>query len=131
MIYEKINKPLILYKGIYNNHKICIISLGSHPTAYVECKFENCNNEFDKRLNLICVHGGFTYVGDPYWSDIDSSRYIGWDYSHFNDYTLHLNTLYKPLKKWTTIEIYEEVKYVINQLINIENKLDYLNMEVV
>lgn len=43
---------------------------------------------------------------------------IGWDYSHAGDYSSYYeNDIYfQDEKKWTTEEIYEEVKSVIEQL---------------
>lgn len=87
MVYSTEHKREILYDGIYEGHKFAILDLGTHPTAYVECKIKDCVSYNDERLDDIQVHGGFTFF--------DKSR-------------------------WTTQEIFDEVKSVIDQLIKVE-----------
>jgi len=121
MIYSANSIKEVLHSGEYKGYKFCIMNLGTHPTAYVECKLENCNGYEDERFDNISVHGGFTYFGEAYWSE-ENTAYIGWDYAHFMDYAgyeerfpAHLRSVEN--KKWTTSEIFEEVKSVIDQLI--------------
>ena len=118
MVYTSRLITDILYMGEYKEHLFCILSLGTHPTAYVECKLKNCFNCYDERLKHIIVHGGFTFFGKRFWDN--EKNYLGWDYAHFMDY-LGFSPFVEG-KKWTTAEIYEEVKAVIDQLEGIENK---------
>ena len=127
MIYApETGKAEILYKGEYKEHKFCILNLHWHPTAYVECKIDSIHSYGDERLDNISVHGGFTYFEGVNWDDKeDKSTYLGWDYGHCFDYSgmyLKYPNMYQdvPLKKWTTSEIFEEVKSVIEQLIVLE-----------
>jgi hypothetical protein len=120
MVYSANRIKEVLHSGEYKGYKFCILNLGTHPTAYVECKIENCDSYNDERLDNITVHGGFTYLGNGIGNVED--KYLGWDYAHFMDYggyeekfPLHLRNNYS--KKWTTAEIYEEVKSVIDQFI--------------
>jgi len=122
MIYSANRIAEVLYSGEYKGYKFCIMNLGTHPTAYVECKLEDCNSYTDERLDNISVHGGFTYLGEAYWGK-ENSTYIGWDYAHYMDYAgyevmfpAHMRSAEN--KKWTTAEILEEVKSVIDQLID-------------
>ena len=125
MIYSLIREVKVLYKGEYKNYKFCIVSLGTHPTAYVECKLDNCKSYYDKRILDVKVHGDFTYMGEAYWDTEDQTTYLGWDYSHDGDYcTLLPFTVFE--KRWTTQEIYDQVKSVIEQLIEREIKNDKL-----
>lgn len=132
MIYTpQMGKAEILYKGEYKEHKFCILNLGWHPTAYVEYKLDSSMDiRGDKRLDDISVHGGFTYFDGVNWDDKeDKSIYLGWDYSHCFDYSgmyLKYPDMYQDshLKKWTTSEIFEEVKSVIEQLIVLEESED-------
>ena len=118
MVYEKSKKPEVLDSGEYKGHKFAIISLGSHPTAYVENKMGIIDDD-DSRLNDVRVHGGFTYCDTGYWDeDSKQTSWLGWDYAHYGDY-IYGNTL--SGKQWTTVEIYTEVKSVIDQLIAVEN----------
>lgn len=121
MIYSAKMKKEVLHSGEYNGHKFCVMNLGTHPTAYIECKLENCNSYGDTRLDAISVHGGFTYLGKAYWDETDKTIYLGWDYAHYMDYAGYETVLPDCLritenKKWTTGEIYEEVKNVIDQM---------------
>lgn len=121
MIYSANRIKEVLHSGEYKGYKFCILNLGTHPTAYVECKLEDCNSYGDKRLDNISVHGGFTYLGKGFW-DKENNTYLGWDYAHYMDYAgyeenfpAHLRSF--DTKKWTTEEVFNEVKSVIDQLI--------------
>lgn len=121
MIYSANHIETVLHNGEYKGHKFCIMNLGSHPTAYVECKFRDCNRYDDERFDGINVHGGFTYFGKAYWDKGDKTHYIGWDYAHCNDYAGYEAMFPKHMrrvgtKKWTTTEMLEEVMSVIDQL---------------
>lgn len=116
MIYSLIREVKVLYKGTYKNHKFCIVSLGTHPTAYVECKFDNCTSYYDRRLLDVKVHGDFTYLDKAYWDTEDKTTYLGWDYLHDGDYCTLIPLSLFFGKRWTTQEIYDEVKSVIEQL---------------
>lgn len=124
MVYSESREiPDVLYEGEYKNHKFAILSLGTHPTAYVEDKIGLIGYE-DFRLNGISVHGGFTFHDTGYWGD-ESKKilWLGWDYAHSGDFMGYYSTdnpFYWWAKQWTTAEIYEEVKGVIKQIIKVE-----------
>lgn len=125
MVYSANRIKEVLHSGEYKGYKFCILNLGTHPTAYVECKLENCCSYNDERLDNISVHGGFTYFGEGYW-DKNEKNYLGWDYAHYLDYAGYELMFPKSMrsfgnKKWTTSEIYEEVKSVIDQLITVHS----------
>ena len=111
----------VLAEGDLNGYHYAILNLGTHPTAYVETKKECPTIEND-----ITVHGGITFSGKAYWNDEDTKCYIGGDYAHCGDYlgsdelVRHLINLKIESKKWTTEEIFEDVKSVIDQLIALE-----------
>lgn len=127
MIYQKERKIELLYDAPYRNYHFYILNLGTHPTAYVEIpknnKFYGMNyNDIDN----IIVHGGLTYSADHLFVANDKEIqgwFIGWDYAHYNDYAGYYNDdefLARQTKKWTTEEIIEECKNVINQLCEVE-----------
>ena len=128
MVYSAHRTKEILYIGEYKGHKFCIMNLGIHPTAYVENKIHNLNTYDDERLYEIDVHGGFTYLDGCYWDLTDKDVYLGWDYGHCWDYAgfyeEYALTDRNEYKRWTTAEIYDEVKSVIEQLIPIEESED-------
>lgn len=125
MTYSKYRTKEVLYEGEYKEHKFVILSLGNHPTAYVEDKIGAVDYD-DIRLDTVRVHGGFTYCGGGHWSkESAETRWLGWDYAHAGDFAGYYEEgeyFYYNSKQWTTPEIYDEVKSVIEQLIEIEAK---------
>lgn len=121
----------VLYSGEYLGYNFYILSLGMYPVAYVEVPIEHkyCNKHYDD-INIE-VHGGLTYSSDCLLVKINPDEYapgywfIGWDYAHAGDY-VGFQERYPETqrndKKWTTEEIFEDVKSVIKQLKEAENE---------
>lgn len=127
MIYSAERIAEVLHSGEYKGYKFYIMNLGTHPTACVECKLDNCNSYDDERLEEISVHGGFTYLDRVYWNESDKTIYLGWDYAHYMDfvgYEIKFSDLWsdRENKRWTTEEIFDEVKNVIDQLKDISRE---------
>ena len=134
--YETIKE--ILLQGEYDGRKFVIVSYGTHPCAYVEMPYKQLNNlnikqnDCEKYLeDKINCHGGITYFGrlDHVPCILENIEYFGWDYAHACDFTgIYLNPIFNEKedlnllkgKKWTTEEIFEEVKDVIHQLEELE-----------
>ena len=125
MNYIKKRQIDILHKGKYKGYLFCIISLGTHPCAYV-C-LPKGHKYYQKSYDDIPIgcHYGLTFASDDfhfnpvYQPDV---WWIGWDYAHAGDYMGYDIIFDKSLqlpedKKWKTHEIFEEVKKVIEQLI--------------
>ena len=132
MVYKpRFTEPVILARDFYKGYEYIIISLGSHPCAYIALQvgqpYYNATNYDD--VDIFC-HGGCTFVerGDNFKPVKLSYSYnvIGWDYAHYNDFLgsylgeegscpLYFN------KRWTTKEIIEECKDVIEQLYILEH----------
>ena len=128
--------PLLLARGEYEGFNYYILSLGTHPTAYVEIPKEH--KFFGKHYDDCPVecHCGLTYSESelPFLecspkykclvkSVVKDTWIVGWDYAHLGDFTGYMTAreilFYKQhegLKQWTTAEIFEEVKEVINQI---------------
>lgn len=126
MKYSPLRSNEVLHEDEYLDYKFAIVNRGTHPTAYVECKIKDLKDYYDDRLGSISVHGGFTFYGLPNWpmSCGSDTLFLGWDYGHFGDFVclgFGLGPMFRD-KKWTTQEIYEEVKDVIHQLIQLEEK---------
>ncbi len=126
MIYQKDRKVEILYSGTYKGYDFYIMNLGTHPTAYVNvCNNKLLNGKECDKLD-IDVHGGLTYSEDELYINDEKEKvkgwFIGWDYAHYNDYAGYEMDMREEIrsngKKWTTEEIYEDVKDVIEQCIN-------------
>lgn len=132
MVYQATNKQEVLYSGEYKGYKFAIMNLGTHPTAYVENKRGFCEYDEANEATDYIPHGGFTYLGKAHWDESDKTIYLGWDYAHLGDYVSYdfgiaeLNQIIESgigdldEKRWTTTEIYEEVKVVIDKLLEVE-----------
>lgn len=118
MEYQEHRKMELLYDDIYKDYHYYILNLGTHPTAYVEIPEGHKlygKDYFD--IENIDVHGGLTYSRKQLMCIESKNWFIGWDYAHWDDYMTGLN----EGKKWTTEEIIEDCKSVINQIINMED----------
>lgn len=112
----------VLDEGIYKGFHYVIISFGTHPCAYVEIPKEHelydASNK-DELYDIAC-HGGInfnTYTGLPFVHSKNPNKghCIGWSFS-----TVGYDYIYDICsygKKWTTKEIFEDVKNVIEQLL--------------
>ena len=125
MIYGYEQKTEILYEGHYKGYHFLIVSYGTHPCAYVELPKEH--KWYGKDYNDIDVdcHWGLTFGDDldhVLGEEGKNKFFIGWDYAHcgdyngFNEHPRFLGAFSCDGKKWTTKEIYSEVKKVIRQL---------------
>lgn len=140
MIYSNSEHCLILDAGYFEGYLYMIVSYGSHPCAYVRLTRDHYFHGVPIDYIPVDCHGGLTYDGgfgdacllhdaidkevlnsgfyDLFKSIIDKEIYeqfwIGWDYMHSGDYVSLDDD--STSKKWTTEEILEEVKYVIEQL---------------
>lgn len=123
MIYQPINKIETLFSGEYKGYSFYILNLGTHPTAYVNVVNDNRYSCKDYDCINILVHGGLTYSNKFLRTENSDEKgwFIGWDYGHYDDYAGY--EINFPIefqsngKKWTTEEIYEDVKDAIEQLI--------------
>ena len=123
MVYIDKSIAELLDSGTYEGYEYAIVSRGLHPCAYV--KLPEGHKYYGTKYYGILVdcHLGLTYSesgldvlpeNDGWW--------IGWDYGHCCDYNgfmvseFWLDRDTSHYKKWTTAEIFKEVKQVINQL---------------
>lgn len=136
MAYGKrlsINNLEILDKGIYKGIPYWIISYGTHPCAYLDITdLEPC-----PQLDKIFCHGGITASvcvsrknnhspaflkdvrRDAFTEFHENAYIIGWDYCHNGDYHTDIESpwvLRNNDHKWTTSEIIDETKDVIEDL---------------
>ena len=121
MIYGNEWKREVLMHENYRGFEFYILNLGYHPTAYVNVISLPQHKEKDYE-EIIYVHGGITFENDKL--EIEENKvvkgyFIGWDYAHYDDYS-GLNLFSLGGKQWTTEEIFEDVKDVINQIIAME-----------
>ena len=125
MVYINGEKREWLDHDEYKGYEYVIMSLGTHPTAYVGIPGAEANAIFQKEdleeSNRINVHGGITYensfIRDENKNEYSNGKWwIGWDYAHICDY-MSGKDYGQSGKKWTTKEILEEVKSVVDQII--------------
>ena len=116
MIYKEGRIPPVrLADGVYRGVPFYVLSLGTHPCAYVDIAPLGLHaiNERD-----IDCHGGITYHRD-YLTTVDhEGNFLGWDYAHCMDYSGDLQFLDLGYsKRWTTKEMVAECKNVIDQIV--------------
>ena len=127
MIYDSKLKREILDTGYCLGLLYYIMNLGTHPTAYIKIP-----KDYDIDETKIEVNGGITYSKNELWISNNKKlkgKFIGWDYAHFEDYSGYEELLPEWTriggKKWTTEEIFLEVKeacYQIQKMNKEENK---------
>lgn len=106
-----------LASGTFLGYNYYVLSLGTHPCAYVEIPK---NNKFFGKdcddISIVC-HGGLTYVGRQLATVDHEGWFIGWDYAHYGDYSGYLPpSLNDRCTQYTTIEMVEDCKQVIMQI---------------
>lgn len=123
---ERLEHPKVVKDEVYMGYRYIILSLGTHPTAYICLPVNHIfhGKSYDE-LNCIDCHYGLTYSRDYLGrEDIVSSDegfwIIGWDYTHAGDwsgmYSDEINTGLGN-RKYSLDEIVGECEYVIKQLI--------------
>lgn len=140
MIYKtEMGKAELLVNGEYNGYDYLVLSLGTHPCAYISVSENDkvYGLDYDSIHENFCVmcHGGLTYSEDylnflefsqKYNCDVKSAIHnqwvIGWDYAHYGDYMGFDVDDVLGGKKWETAEIVDECKEVINQLVEINKE---------
>lgn len=112
MIYKPKREEELLDHGIYKDHEYFVISMGTHPCAYVKLNGEN-----PKIAENVPCHGGVTYNRNylmiPNEGKLDGN-FIGWDYAHLNDRWGDEFCGYE----YTTGEMVVECKGVIDELVD-------------
>lgn len=133
MEYGKERKIELLCKEKYKNYNYYVLNLGTHPTAYIEIPKEDklYGKSYDEIYRIGCdidVNGGLTYSDNELMGISSDNWFIGWDYAHCGDYCGYEETMPESIrtygKKWTTKEIIEECKNVIDQIIEFEESLE-------
>ena len=133
--YEKAE---LLAKDYYKGYVYFVVSYGIHPCGYIALQkgqpYYNAKNYKD--VSDLKCHGGCTFVEKGYHQDTinveDKYTVIGWDYGHYNDFSgIYLQDNFpipwRDMKIWTTKEIIEECKQVIEQLYVLEHpELSYI-----
>jgi len=121
MVYTGNTKErTLLAKGTHKGLDYYVISLGSHPCAYVDYKDYLVDED-----NIEC-HGGVTYHEDHLHLPDGpiKGNFIGWDYSHCYDYTRYDGASgvlsFWPGEKHTTDEMIADCINVIEQIVEVD-----------
>lgn len=127
--------PRVLDHGTYQGYEYYILSLDTHPCAYIvlpEGHYLHGKDIFElEDVNIKC-HDYFSHASNQLANgDLISAEenkwVIGWDYAHIGDWFGVLDEKTNTRagnKKWTTQEIKEELEETINDLKNTKFNLD-------
>ena len=123
MIYQssRLNPPEQIANGEYNGFNYYVLNLGTHPCAYVDVTETKLKNVEYDRIDIEC-HGGLKYSEHKLLTVDKEGWFIGWDYAHAGDfagYDLIYPSKRSPRRMWTTQEIVDECKEVIDQLVEL------------
>ena len=136
MVYTKnrYDEPIVLAHETYHGRDFYIISFGTFPCAYIDVSnLLNMTREEQKYIeNAVDCHGGITYSGSILPSVTDKTGwFIGWDYAHCTDYvgSISFND-FGTAKKWTTLEIMNECKMIIDQLAKIITIINHIILSI-
>lgn len=126
MKYQKNRTFDILAHSTYQGFPYWVVSLGTHPTAYIDVT--SVKEKLGGENPRLPCHGGITYDEDNLGNVWDEAfdgfqkgerRFIGWDYAHIED---HVESPLGPINqsghKYTTEYIMDEVKEVIDEIIS-------------
>ena len=122
MIYQKNRIPPVrLADGVYRGVPFYVLSLGTHPCAYVDIAPLGLDAVDERDIDC---HGGITYHHD-YLATVDhEGNFLGWDYAHYMDYSGYFGAIHEYafsfVKKWTTAEMVAECKNVIDQIVGMD-----------
>ena len=121
MIYsaKMLNPPEMLVDGEYKGFHFYVLNLGTHPCAYVDVTKTDLNGKDYESIDIEC-HCGLTYSREHLNTVDKKGWFIGWDYAHYCDFVGYEVNMPIDLrtngKRWTTAEIVEECKQVIDQI---------------
>lgn len=117
MVYGKERCIEVLMKGNFKGFDFFILNLGMHPTAYIRIPKDHSWYQKDYGSLDLDVHGGLTFSDSDFRFNpivVPDSWWIGWDYGHAGDYAGYAPQI--EGKKWTTEEVFEEVKEAIHKI---------------
>ena len=128
---RRMHPPELLYNGIHEGMHYYIVSMGTHPCAYIEIPLNKQRIKLPEIFeilagNEITYRESFLHTSEGTIMDSTGySLFIGWDHAHSTDYVgfmeSELSSLfdYSDLHKWTTEEMIEECKQAIDELLGI------------
>lgn len=118
MEYSSVMTVERIADGNYNGLDFYVLSLGTHPCAYIDVSDTPLADKDYDDIWIDC-HGGLTYSANRLVTVDKKGWFIGWDYGHLGDYLGdYLGGCFFTMgdKQWTTEEIVEECKSVIEQI---------------
>ena len=118
MVYRKERKAEVLAHSTYMGYEFAIISLGTHPCAYIG--IPEGHRLYGKPYRHSAfedfpVHCGLTYSQKGVRGLMQDKWVLGWDYAHTCDY-MPIPCMDEG-RRWTTDEIFEEVRAAIEAVI--------------
>lgn len=113
MVYQEKRERTLLACGTHKGLDYYVVSLGTHPCAYVDYKDYNVDEDDIYCHGGVTYHEGVLYLPEgPLYGNI-----IGWDYAHSGDY---VTFSFFPGMKHTTDEMIADCIDVIEQIVKEE-----------
>lgn len=117
-------KPAPLTTGEYRGLTFYVVTLGTHPCAYVNVagtELDGTDTDEMDDTGIEC-HGGFTYAESTLYVAKGEGWFVGWDYAHCEDWCGYMES-YKDeyrethLKRHNTLEMIRDCMDVIDQIV--------------
>ena len=117
----------VLSRDFYKGYDYLVVSYGTHPCAYVALREGQpfYHASLCEDVHVQC-HGGCTFAQWGHGKFFNHTyKVIGWDYGHYDDFSgssIKWGTEWNARsKKWTTEEMVQECRDVIERLYVIEH----------
>lgn len=126
MKYQSLPSFVILAHGTYKGFPYWAVSLGTHPTAYIDVT--SIKDKLGDNPRIGC-HGGITYDEDELqnvWNDAfvgfkkGERRFIGWDYAHAGDYMESPtgSAILMNGRQYTTEMVVTDIMETVDEIVN-------------
>lgn len=125
-LYNKEREVKLVGSGEWKGYKFHIVTVGSHPNAYIELSQKEIEMPWE---GILEVHGGVTYKERSChysFPEMEGKAMVGWDYAHCCDYYVPVfgGNPTETGKKWTSDEIVDECVSAIEQILVELRKLE-------
>ena len=118
-VYSGDRNGKVLFLETQGKGALMIVSLGSHPCAYITFPGVEHISKYDDANDLCQVHGGFTFLGTRENLGI-AGIWLGWDYAHYGDllYNERFDFRMPEDHEWSLNELKFEARLALETILN-------------